>query len=920
MGPDDFVEALRHSQQMEQELLKAHRIYQSILESMPVGMIVFSGTPPKIIDCNDELSRMFGAPKQQIIDHYFRDFMPEYLPNGKSSVEEALIMGTRAISGETVKAEWPHHTADGVPVPCEVKLTRVKDEDEFIGLGFLYNLTDMRKREQDLISAHEMNELQLTKLNLAIQASRIGLWDMEIRRDDPLNNVNIISWSDEFRSLLGYTDESDFPNTISSFHNCLHPEDFERVTGAITNHMMDTTGRTPYNEEYRVIKKDGELAYFRATGETIRDRDGNPIRVAGTVLDITEEKNTLNRTEHLRQVAEDANKAKSAFLASMSHEIRTPLNAVIGLSDLILDTDELGPESRYRLEQIYNAGTTLLSTVNDILDISKIEAGKFELVPTRYDIPSMINDAVTQSILQRGEKPIRFVMNVSESLPTHLYGDELRIKQILNNLLSNAFKYTLQGFVELAVSCERDEGADWLTFVVRDSGIGIRPESMENLFSDYVQMDVEANRKIAGTGLGLSIAKRLAELMSGQITVESEYGKGSVFTARLKQSHVTDDILGPEVVESLRSMHYAEQKRQKRTGVQSRLSLPYARVLIVDDVATNLDVAKGLMKPYNMQIDCVTSGWEAIEAMHNESIRYNAVFMDHMMPGMDGVEATRQIRELGTAYARDVPIIALTANAIVGNEEMFLQKGFNAFISKPIEIGRLDAVIREWVRDKEEEKLYIRLDGDEPFEAFENSGTDLQTIAIVVPGVNISKGIMRFGNDIDSYISVLRSYAKNTPPLLESVQEIVTNKSRLPDYETIVHGIRGSSGSICADDAAELAGALENAARSGDYDYVAAHNAAFVEAVYKLIKDIGQALEETSENDLKQKREKPNSSVLEKLREACANYEMTNADAAVQELEAYEYESGGELVAWLRENVELTNFDEIVERLAEYRD
>ena len=919
---DDCAEMMRSAaflcanavmrQEMEREIIKANRFSHAIIESMPVGMAIFKGNPPKIVDCNNKLAEMFETTKQQIVIDY-DVFSPKYLPNGRLASEHIRYNMNRTIAGETVNEEAPHQTADGRPVPCDLTLTRVKDEDEFIGLGFLYDMTKIRKHEQELFNTQKTNALQLVKLNLAFKAAKIGLWDMEIIRDDPVNNKNIISWSNEFRAMLGFNDESDFPNVISSFHNCLHPDDAERVPNAIAAHMMDTTGKTPYNIEYRVIKKNGETAYIRATGETVRDNEGNPLRVAGTIMDITEEKNILNNMEKLRMEAEEANKAKSAFLANMSHEIRTPLNAVIGLSDLILNSDEgLNEESRYRLEQINNAGATLLSTVNDILDISKIEAGKFELVPVKYDIPSMINDAVVQSILHRGEKPIEFVMDICENLPTHLFGDELRIKQILNNLLSNAFKYTLAGTVALTVNCVREGEDVLLNFIIKDTGVGIKQEDMTNLFNDYVQVDMGANRKVIGTGLGLSIANRLANLMDGNIAVESEYGKGSVFNVRLMQKHVTDDIIGPEVIKNLKNLSYSETSRQ-RLGALARISLPYARVLIVDDVVTNLDVAKGLMKPYNMQIDCVTSGWEAVEAMSNESIRYNAIFMDHMMPQMDGVEATKLIREMGTDYAENIPIIALTANAIMGNEEMFLSKGFQAFISKPIEISRLDAVIREWVRDKEQEKLYGR---EESSASLQQNNANRRVIEKIVPGLDIEKGIKRFSGDIDAYLEVLLSYVKNTPPLLISSQEAGKNRDCLADYETIVHGIKGSSRAIFAGEIADMAEALEGAANSGKYDYIDANNSIFIETALKLITDIEKMLEEIDVGNLKPKKEKPDNELLERLREACISYEMNKVDAVMAELETFDYESDGELVIWLRENVEQTNFDDIAVRLS----
>ena len=773
--------------------------------------------------------------------------------------------------------------------------------------GALMDITEMKR---SLIH----NELQLAKIALINKAARIGLWDMEIIRDDPMNIQNLITYSDEFREILGYSDTNDFPDLLSSFYNCLHPDDYQMVTDKINNHINDLTGNTPFDPEYKAKKKNGEYVYVRATGESIRDEDGYAIRTLGTIMDISEEVNTLENTERLRKSAEEANKAKSVFLANMSHEIRTPLNAVIGLSDLVLDTDNgINEESRYRLAQINNAGTTLLSTVNDILDISKIEAGKFELVPIKYDIPSMINDAITQSILHKDEKPIEFVMNISDTVPTHLYGDELRIKQILNNFLSNAFKYTAKGTVELTVDCLRDGESDWLTFIIRDTGIGIREEDMENLFNDYVQMDMSANRKIIGTGLGLSIAKRLIEQMDGSIEAISEYGKGSIFTAKIRQKHITDDTIDAEVIESLKHLNYSEIKRRKSVNF-TRLNIPYARVLIVDDVITNLDVARGLMKPYNMQIDCVTSGQEAIEALLDKRIRYNAIFMDHMMPGMDGIETTQKIREMDTDYARNIPIIALTANAIVGNEEMFLQKGFQAFISKPIEIAHLDSVIREWIRDKEQEALYSRT--DDQVVPVQDDDKNWQALDKGISGINIEKGLSRFYGDRTAYTDVLRSYAKNTLPILDAIRE--PDKDNLTDYTTSVHGIKGSSRGISAEETAGIAEALENAAIAGEYNYIVAQNENLIKITLKLISDINTALDEIDADNQKPKKDKPDSETLNMLHLACTNYEMSNVDIALDDLENYSYETDGDLVVWLRENAEQMNFDEIIERLEAY--
>jgi len=697
---------------------------------------------------------------------------------------------------------------------------------------------------------------------------------------------------------------------------------------------LQPDGKSSYEKAMEIIKRvmagetiktdwlhcmpDGELLPVELT--IVRVKQGDKYIGLGYIYDMREQIRLREEIEETLIKSQEANRAKSVFLANMSHEIRTPLNAVIGLSDLIMETsDNLDEESHYRLEQINHAGETLLSTVNDILDISKIEAGKFELVPAVYDIPSMINDAVNQSLLNKGEKPIEFKMDVCKNLPTHLCGDELRVKQILNNLLSNAFKYTVKGTVELIVECTRENETVWLTFKIRDTGIGIRQEDLNQLFTDYVQMDMEANRNVVGTGLGLPIAKRLVELMNGQIMVESEYGAGSTFTMTIMQENVTDNVIGPEVIDSLENLHYFRNKTGRKW---ERISLPYARVLIVDDVLTNLDVAKGLMKPYHMKVDCVTSGLEAIEAMHDSRVRYNAIFMDHMMPGMDGIEATQRIREIETDYARNIPIIALTANAIVGNEEMFLENGFQAFISKPIEINHLDSVIREWVRDKEQEALFTLPDEYEPFGAAEQSRStemNLPELLENVSGLNAERGLTRFGGDGEAYLDVLRSFVINTTPLLDTaekvIEEALRDRNRLNEYETIVHGIKGSSGSICAEDVSDIAKALELAAHSGDLDYAAANNAKLIIKAKELISGISDALDNIDKDTLRYAKEKPDTGLLTNLIKACEEYDMFTVDSIIEELESFKYESDGELIPWLRENAEKTNFEEIVERL-----
>jgi PAS domain S-box-containing protein len=404
--------------------------------------------------------------------------------------------------------------------------------------------------------------------------------------------------------------------------------------------------------------------------------------------------------------AETALEAKSRFIANMNHEMRTPMNVIVGLTDLLLEEKEVSGKAKETLHKINIAGNTLMGLINDVLDISKAEAGKMDLMTVEYDVASMLNDIIALNSIRAEDKPIEFKLDIDKNLPVNLFGDDLRVKQILNNLLSNAFKYTKIGNVTLGVSCQREGRRQgdyvWLSFSVSDSGIGIRKEDVEKLFTDYNQVDTRTNREIEGTGLGLSITKKLVELMEGEISVESEYGKGSVFSVRIRQGFVTDKPIGAETVQSLSSFRYSDEKRRAQKKLV-RSDLSYARVLVVDDFPTNLDVAEGMLRKYKMQVDCVTSGQESIDLIAAGEPVYNAVFMDHMMPGMDGVEAAKAIRALGTQYAQDIPIIALTANAVVESEKMFLENGFNAFLPKPFNVIDLDSVVQRWVRDRARE-------------------------------------------------------------------------------------------------------------------------------------------------------------------------------------------------------------------------
>ena len=403
---------------------------------------------------------------------------------------------------------------------------------------------------------------------------------------------------------------------------------------------------------------------------------------------------TLHELTEAKNEAGLASQAKGSFLANMSHEIRTPLNAIIGLTEAELRCD-LPEGSIENLRKIHASGNLLIGIVNDILDMSKIESGKFEIIESEYDLADLIYDIITLNTVRIESKPLEFIVSVDKSVPRKLRGDEIRVKQLVSNLLSNAFKYTLKGKVELRLTWQTEYSGIRLSFEISDTGIGIREDDLRKLFSEYAQVNQQSTRGIEGTGLGLAISRGLAELMGGKINAYSEYGKGSVFSVNIRQDISDMSPIGQDVADALKNFTYVPEYNETKVEYTP---MPHVKLLVVDDVAINLDVAAVCLEPYGAQVDCIDNGAEAVKRIENGEPKYDLVFMDHMMPGMDGIEAVRAIRGLGTQYAESVPIVALTANALAGSEELFIENGFQGFLAKPIDLLKLDAVLRKWVQ------------------------------------------------------------------------------------------------------------------------------------------------------------------------------------------------------------------------------
>ncbi|MDR2701784.1 MAG: transporter substrate-binding domain-containing protein [Spirochaetaceae bacterium] len=628
-------------------------------------------------------------------------------------------------------------------------------------------------------------------------------------------------------------------------------------------------------------------------------QDSKVIGVLGIGRDMTQRK-------AMEDEIRAASFAKSSFLANMSHEIRTPLNVIIGLTDLVLEDDSLEKQVTENLAKISNAGSTLLSIVNDILDFSKIESGKLELNAVEYYTASLLNDIVTLVITRLGEKPITFNLDIYDDLPAKLYGDDLRVKQILTNLLTNSVKYTKQGSIILSVHCEREGDTLWMDIAVSDTGMGIREGDLKKLFSDYNQVDTKANRNIEGTGLGLSITKRLVEMMDGKIWAESEYGKGSTFHLHLRQGFVNDTVIGSELADKLRSFRYSDSKRIVGKKLV-RVNLSYAKVLVVDDMQTNLDVASGLLRKYKMQVDCLSSGQEAIDRIRGGNPAYNAIFMDHMMPNMDGIETADNIRALGTEYAQKIPIIALTANAIQGTDKMFYEHGFQDFITKPIDVVEMDTAIRKWVRDDKREEVTVV-----------EEASSAEDIVINIPGVDSEKGLSLYAGDTKVYLPMLRSYITNTPGVLEKLRNVTAEN--LSGYVISVHGLKGTSAGIGAEKIREAAMELEAISRSGDLQAVLAKNDKLIADTEIVVSNVKEWLEKNDPQEVKPRRNAPDMELLAALRQCFDSYDMNGIDKIMMELESFDYEEGAELMVLLREKIETAEFDEAAGKITQYEE
>ena len=551
--------------------------------------------------------------------------------------------------------------------------------------------------------------------------------------------------------------------------------------------------------------------------------------------------------------AEIANKAKSSFLATMSHEIRTPLNAIIGITQIEMQKEDLHFEYALALDKIHDSGNILLNIINDVLDLSKIETGKVELKSAIYNLPSLISDTVELNIIRIGSKPLEFILDVNKNLPTKLSGDELRIKQILNNLISNAVKYSDKGYVKLTVDHFGQHPDVMLRFAIKDTGPGIREEDIEKIFSEYTRLD--SNREVEGTGIGLNIAKRFADLMGGTITVDSEMGVGSVFTVTLKQGAVPCQVIGAELAEKLCNFTFSGEKIHVKEPIVREL-MPYGKVLLVDDVKSNIYVAEGLLSPYKLKIDSVFSGFEALDKVFGGNT-YDIIFMDHMMPKMDGIETTKKLKESGYTGT----IVALTANALVGNKEIFMQNGFDDFIPKPIDIRDLNTVLNKFIRDKY------------PDEAVKYKNKPVTITSSGKPEVT------------PKLLKIFRIDAQNA---IKKIKETVIegelrSSNDMASFITAVHSMKSALANIREFEASKLANKLEDAGKKDQAAFISENAEPFIEMLEAIIDKINADITDVDDTDVEEDVDFLKEQLID-IKLACESYDDTAIYTAINAL------------------------------------
>ena len=793
------------------------------------------------LDFNKSAIDLFGfSSKAEAIERFY-----EIFPVADEDIRVGDAIQTcvqNALKSGYDQFEFVHKNLRGEFIPCEITVVRGEYRGDLALTCFQDDLRSIKAAMDYEKYAHSVTQMFLDAAPFFIE-----IWDRDFNLADCNEaTVKTFGLSKKEEYIEGYT------RFYPEFQPCGIPSK-EKIRKLLQACLTKGYVR----DDWMHITAQGND--FPVDVTYVRLRRDNEFIVVGYSQDLR----PLISATAQRHEAEKESQAKTRFLARMSHEIRTPMNSVIGISEIELNKNIYPPETEEAFRRIYNSSKLLLNIINDILDLSKVESGKMEIIDGVYDTASLISDTVQLNLMYIGSKPIEFKLEVDQDLPAQMIGDGLRIKQILNNLISNAFKYTDEGEVTLSfIKGKGTETADVSMMIrVADTGQGMDEDQLKRLFdTEFTRFNVEKNYEVEGSGLGMSIAHSLLKIMDGTIKANSTPGVGTIFVVSIPQKIEGEAVLGRELAENLQNFEFSKSLSNKVT-LREHEPMPYGRVLAVDDVESNLYVIKGHLKPYGLTVETAESGLKAVSKVMSGQV-YDIILMDHMMPVMDGIEATKVLRNLG--YRQ--PIIALTANATVGVSQMFLDNGFNDFISKPIDPIKLDGCLMKYVSGKQSS------------EARAFSG------ASYLESVKKNRGIIS-----ESLKDSFLMDAKNCISVLEPLIELDNLDEKSVRLFTIqAHGVKSALINVGEKKLSDFAASLEKAGRDNDIDTIKSSTPKFLEELRKIIGSYSE--HDRVEVVTDKNAENNNMLVAEKLEAvsvACESYDLAGAREILEEISLF---------------------------------
>ncbi|MCL2163889.1 MAG: PAS domain-containing protein [Oscillospiraceae bacterium] len=878
-----YVRDLREYKKMITETNEAYERMQLMFDSMPLTSNLMS-KDYKIVDCNEAVLKLFSlTDKQEYIDRFY-DLAPEFQPSGRPSKALAIEQISKAFAEGYNRFEWIHQTLNGEPRPCEITLIRIHFRDEDYVIGYARDLRDVQAAMAEADAANQRIKLMLDSNPL-----------ISILRDD---QGNIIDCNQEALNILGVPDKATFCKNFYGYFPEYQPDGSKSVdmTDEIIKNLEDKgsyylerTFQTPAGElipvESKIVRIPWENTYYYLSfSRDLRETKANEKKMQ----EIAERE---RNAKIQKEAAQAANEAKSRFLANMSHEIRTPMNAVLGMSELLLQ-EYLNKRQLQYVEDIRTSAKALLGIINDILDVSKIHTGNLSLVPVHYDFNKLIDDVNSIVIFLVEEKGISFVLSVQEHAPLYLFGDDMRLRQVLLNLLSNAVKFTDAGAVRLEIGFTGDD----ITIVVSDTGIGIHRSAIPTLFDAFEQSDKERNRTIQGTGLGLTIVKSIVEMMGGDITVTSEYGHGTSFHLRIPM------VLGDKSL------------IPRGESAEKAIYAPDAKVLVVDDNVVNINVARGLLGICQIKADAAVSGKQAIDLVQRN--QYDVVFMDHRMSGMDGVETTRIIRGLGVT----TPIVALTASAVTGAREMMIEAGMDDYLAKPIIKVDLMRMLKKWIPfekilyspDEKASQKESDKPGDEKHEEFWNRIDQIEALSV-------STGLSRIDGHRDVYETTLRLMMQEIEESTENLNAFL-EADDMKNFHIEAHGIKGTLANIGAMGLSSDAYGLEVASNKPDRDYCVSNLPSFLEKINEFKLELKDAFSLISQADGPIEISPELEPVLKKLLSAFSDTDYALIDQLIEKLKAFDLAGAltgalKEAIEQIKDSVMMMEYDEASEQI-----